>query len=59
MEEGYHLPDVCPSCKGPLKDRDGKDTFNWFPIRTIKDELEDLLAITGVESLMASRRNQS
>lgn len=56
MEDRYRLPDVCPSCKEPLKDRDGKDTFNWFPIRTIKDELEDLLAITGVESLMEEQK---
>lgn len=46
---------VCRTCailQGPLKDRSGKDTFNWFPVRSIKDELEDLLAIAGVEELL-------
>lgn len=52
MEERYRLPDLCPSCKEPVKDRSGKDTFNWFPVRSIKDELEDLLAIAGVEELL-------
>lgn len=52
MEELYRLPDLCPSCKDLLKDRSGKDTFNWFPVRSIKDELEDLLAIAGVQELL-------
>lgn len=43
---------LVPILQGPLKDRSGKDTFNWFPVRSIKDELEDLLAIAGVEELL-------
>lgn len=43
---------LVPILQGPLKDRSGKDTFNWFPVRSIKDELEDLLAIARVEELL-------
>ncbi|KAE8539333.1 hypothetical protein D1P53_004432 [Cryptococcus gattii VGV] len=41
-----------PARSPPLKDRSGKDTFNWFPVRSIKDELEDLLAIAEVQELL-------
>lgn len=33
-----------------------KDTFNWLPVRSIKGELEDLLAITGVERIMEEQK---